>query len=144
MLMKMLRLIFEVQSGGAADWPPITLEEARRGGYRCGRSACGKMAWAYRTKGGGELNMLGMEWRHAMQEQSHLMTLLLKRLGLFQLIECSNPNVWTSLLQAGEQSMLFVMNLHSSPMKTTIACYLIERYDLGEIDLPPMAVKRFN
>ncbi len=78
------------------------------------------VAWCLKTEGGGEVIFLGFRWYHAMHEHEYLVTSLLHELGLQQKVLCSNPNVWTSLRSNGEKSMLFILNLSSSPMEAQI------------------------
>ena len=80
------------------------------------------VAWRLKTVGGGDLIFLGFGWYHAMHEHEYLMKSLLKDMGLQQKVVCSNPNVWTSLRSNGEKSMLFILNLSSSPMEARITC----------------------
>ncbi|BBI31167.1 beta-galactosidase [Cohnella abietis] len=73
------------------------------------------LSWSKRF-GEGEAIWLGMEWWHSMREQELLLEALLQRLGLRRLVQSSTPQVWTSLRTDGARSMLFLMNLHSSPV----------------------------
>jgi beta-galactosidase len=59
-------------------------------------------------------------------------------------VNCSNPNVWTSLRTAGEHSLLFLMNLLSSPQQATLSCrpaWAAEPIELGPLALAPMTVE---
>jgi len=69
---------------------------------------------------------------------------LMARLGLERRVECSNPNLWTSLRSAGGRSALFIMNLFTSPQEAAIRCRPVGRSgvrDLGQQKLEPMSVK---
>jgi hypothetical protein len=79
-----------------------------------------------------------------MRDHERLLTALLKRLKLEQLVVCSNPNVWTSLRVAGNQALLFIMNLLSAPMQAMIRVRIRsseQLTDTGQHDLGPMTVK---
>lgn len=80
------------------------------------------VAWRLQTPGGGKAIFLGLRWIHAMREHEQMLANLLGQLGLRRKVTCSNPNVWTSLRTFGDRSMLFVMNLLTSPMEAVIAC----------------------
>jgi hypothetical protein len=43
----------------------------------------------------------------------------LERLRCEQVVDCSNPNVWTSLLSDGTRRMLFLMNFFTGPLTAT-------------------------
>jgi Trk-type K+ transport system membrane component len=79
------------------------------------------LAWKLLTEGGGTMIFLGFRWLHAKHEHEQMLRTLLKRLRLKQKIICSNPNVWTSLRTKGSRSVLFVMNLLSSPQEAEIS-----------------------
>jgi beta-galactosidase len=89
-----------------------------------GRDECSgaPVAWELPLAGGGRAVMLGFQWLHAMREHERMLDWLLTRLGLRRKVSCTNPNVWTSLRTDGKRSMLFIMNLLSSQMETSIDC----------------------
>jgi len=102
------------------------------------------LAWELTTEGGGRAIFLGFRWLHAMREHSRMLERLMARLGLERRVECSNPNLWTSLRTAGGRSALFVMNLFTSPQEAEIRCRPAGRsgvQDLGRQMLEPMRVK---
>lgn len=85
---------------------------------------------------------LGVQWIHSLNEQVHMLHWLLDQLGApAPVVECSNPNVWTSLRTDGRQSLLFAMNLFSAPMSCRIRA---KRFDTGDITLAPMEVRTFT
>ncbi len=100
------------------------------------------LAWEISTCGGGRVIHLGMTWEHRKHEQSQALLWLMKRLGLAQAVVSTNPNVWTSLRVHGNRTLLFLMNLFSSPMKTKISyCTPGSAYvDLGEQSIEAMSV----
>jgi hypothetical protein len=65
-------------------------------------------------------------------------------LGLERRVECSNPNLWTSLRSSSGRSALFIMNLFTSPQEAEIRCRPAARsgvVNLGQVKLEPMSVK---
>lgn len=102
------------------------------------------VAWLRRFQGGGECIMLGLYYIHAMRGQERMFSKLLERLGLRRKITISNPNVWPSLMTSGKKSVLFLMNLNSSPMDCEVRCHpewADEWIDLGQQTLGPMEVR---
>ncbi len=102
------------------------------------------LAWESSTEGGGRATFLGFRWLHAMREHSRMLESLMALLGLERRVECSNPNLWTSLRSAGGRSALFIMNLFTSPQEAAIRCRPGGRNgvrDLGQQKLDPMSVK---
>lgn len=102
------------------------------------------VAWSLHLAGGGQAIFLGLRWAHARREHERMLRLLLERLGLAPRVFCCNPNVWTSLRTAGSRSMLFVMNLLSSPMEAEVRCrpcWSAEMIDAGHLALDPMTVR---
>ena len=101
------------------------------------------IAWSKTVQGGGKAVVLGISWYHRMNEHIEMLRSLLGEIGYRQKVICSNPNIWTSLRTAGEKSVLFIMNLFSSPMQAEIE---INREDgshihLGNCSLGPMTVE---
>jgi beta-galactosidase len=78
------------------------------------------VAWRLKTEGNGEVIFLGLRWSHGQKEQARMMKVLLDRLGLRQKVTASNPNVWTSVRRAGDRTLLFALNLYSSPQEPEI------------------------
>jgi hypothetical protein len=102
------------------------------------------LAWELTTEGGGRAIFLGFRWLHAMREHSLMLGALLERLGLQRRVECSNPNLWTSLRTNGNRSALFIMNLFTSPQEAEVRCRPAGRsggVNMGHHMLEPMSVK---
>ena len=102
------------------------------------------LAWQWTTPGDGQVLCLGFRWSHAKREHEAMLAYLLKCLGLRLRLVCDNPNVWCSLRTAGEQSILFVMNLLSAPMTTSVRCrpgWSRKLLPARRFQLPPMTVK---
>ena len=102
------------------------------------------VAWKLAFAGGGQAIVLGFRWYHAKREHEQMLKALLQSLGLKQKVQCSNPNVWTSLRTAGARSMLFIMNLLSSPMEAHIDCRPTWSEGIlvtGKHELGPLCVK---
>jgi len=74
------------------------------------------------TEGGGRALILGLAWTHSKAEHNAMLTTLTEHLGWQQRVFCSNPNIWTSLRVAGNQGLLFILNLYSASMEAEV-CY---------------------
>ncbi|MGC9397221.1 MAG: beta-galactosidase [Anaerolineae bacterium] len=99
------------------------------------------VVWRLATEGGRAVIFVGVSWIHARHEHEALLTSLLRRLGLRQKVICSNPNVWTSLWRAGDQALLFLLNLLTGKMEAHVQCHLDEApVDAGTHTLSPMSV----
>ncbi len=101
------------------------------------------LAWQLGLPGGGQALFLGFRWLHAMREHERMLASLMRRLGLIQKVECTNPNLWTSLRTARGRSLLFVLNLLSQPFAAEVRCrpaWSGEAIDLGRIEAPAMTV----
>jgi beta-galactosidase len=102
------------------------------------------LAWKLATAGGGTALFLGLRWYHAKREHEQMLKALLVELGLEQKVMCSNPNTWTSLRTSGQKSMLFILNLLSSPMEAHIECkpaWSDALLDAGQHELEGVTVK---
>lgn len=102
------------------------------------------VCWRKEFPGGGTVIWLGLCWKYTKYEHSRLFQYLLGELQCSSpVVDCDNPNVWTSLRSDGKQNMLFIMNLFSAPMKANVRVKSADgRYrDLGECELKPMEVK---
>jgi len=80
------------------------------------------LAWRLKTDGGGTLLFLGFRWIHAKHEHEQMLRALMNRLAIKQRVNCSNSSVWTSLRTKDSKSILFLMNLFSSPMEADVSC----------------------
>ncbi len=102
------------------------------------------LGWKKDFADGGAVIWLGFNWKHSKFEHTHMLEYLLSELGCTNpIIRCSNQNIWVSLRTNRERSMLFVMNLFSSPQKTQIKVKLGHSNDyikLQPISLKPMEV----
>lgn len=102
------------------------------------------VGWERQFKGGGRAIVWGFRWVHAKDEHRRMMTALLERLGAKRKVVCSTATVWTSLRSAGGRSLLFLMNLLSSPQIAHVTCrpaFSPAAIDTGTHILPPMSVK---
>ncbi len=102
------------------------------------------VAWRQDFAGGGAAIVLGMTYTHSMREHERMLVALLQSLGMRPIIESSNPSVWCSLATAGRRSMLYLMNMYSSPMSVRVRCrpaWASEPIDTGSHDLEAMSVK---
>jgi len=100
--------------------------------------------WEIPQKNGGRFIMFGMRWFHSMNEHSMMMSSLMARCGVDTVVKTTNANVWTALRTVGDKSMLFIMNLYSSPMETEITIrpsWSDSEIELGHFKLPPMSVE---
>ncbi len=100
------------------------------------------IAWQRSWDSGGAAIVLGVHWRHKMHEQSDALTALLSRLGLRRLVTLTNPNVWVSVWASEEKTLVFLLNLFTSPMCTRLQCRTRQGawVDLGEHCISPMTV----
>jgi len=95
------------------------------------------LVWA----GEGQAILLGLEWIHSKREHEQMLRYLFGELDLRQKVACSNPNLWTSLWQSQEGSLLFVMNLLTSAMTASVQFQGLKGWvDAGEQTLPPVTV----
>lgn len=101
------------------------------------------IGWQMQIDGGGALLVLERSWTIARRWEEALLRGALLRLGCQPMVECSNPNVWTSLLSDGNQAALFLLNLFTGPLSASV------RYrhpaggawiDAGTHILPPISV----
>lgn len=103
-----------------------------------------EVSWKKDYPGGGSVIWLGINWNYDKNEQLSMIDFILKKMGCEkQVVTCNNPNIWTSLRTVGKQSMLFVMNLFSSPMSGEIKVLSKDGsyMDTGMHKLAPMEVK---
>jgi beta-galactosidase len=102
------------------------------------------VAWKITTPGGGEALVLGLRLSHAMREHARMFTALLGMLGLQPIIQCSNPNIWTTLWVSDEgKAALFLLNLFSAPMEAEVSFTLPGKQTVraGVHQLGPVSVK---
>ncbi len=102
------------------------------------------VAWRLTTPGGGIVIFLGFRWMHAKVEHAAMLAELLELLGANRKVHCSNPAVWTALHTSGQKSLLFVLNLYSSPNSVHLQCrpsHSRQMIDLGIRELAPMTVE---
>jgi beta-galactosidase len=93
---------------------------------------------------GGVLSLLGFNWKQAKREHETMLKRALADLGCNAGIDCDNPNIWTMLRSDGKQTMLFILNLLTSPMTARIRfCDPVtkEWIDTGCHDLPGISVR---
>jgi beta-galactosidase len=106
-----------------------------------------ELGWEKEFPGGGKVIWLGFSWSHTKLEHSAAVKYLLEKLGCSSpVVECSNPNLWTSLRSDGKQNMLFVLNLFTSSMGARIRVKQPDGsyYDAGEQTLAPMEIKTIH
>jgi hypothetical protein len=117
----------------------ITLASEERSGAELG--------WKLDPPGGGRVIWLGVHWQHGQHEHTRMVKALLNEMGCrAPMVDCSNPCIWTSLRSDGKNSMLFAMNLFSSPQETQLQ---VRRNDGSTLEIPhqqfaPMEVKTFE
>lgn len=102
------------------------------------------IGWETGFAGGGSLILLERSWVMGRHWDAAMLRGALERLGCRPIVECSNPNVWTSLLSDGEHSQLFLMNFFSAPFTVRVRCRLPGSstwVDAGEHTLPGVSVK---
>lgn len=105
------------------------------------------IAWGMATPGGGRFAYLGLHWYHAVEGHANMLRAVLERLGLERSIASTNPCVWVVARRAGTRTMVFAMNLFTSPQKTTISlCAPNDEapVHLGEVEIPAMSVRTWS
>lgn len=103
-----------------------------------------EIGWKKTYPGKGTVIWMGICWKHAKRQHSEMIKYVMEELNCnSQVIYCDNPNIWTSLQSDGRQSMLFIMNLFSSPMEAGIKVRWKDGSytDTGIHHLSPMEVK---
>lgn len=102
------------------------------------------VAWKIETENQGKLVFLGIKWQHQMKEHIKMLDEVLAELGVKQVVKCTNQNLFTSLRTNGDKTMLFVMNLYTSPMSGNVEVYSKDGKTLVKnipVDLEPMKVQ---
>ena len=102
------------------------------------------IAWKRTFPGGGQLLMLNARWNHHLRDHQRLIAEAFKPLSIQPIVQCSNPNVWTSLRSAGDHSLLFLINLFTGTMECEVTCqpaWSDKKIDTGKHQLRPMSVK---
>ena len=123
---------------GRVHWMQTWPAEARV----LGKEAVTDKPVACQVRGGeGQAILLGLEWVHAKREHEHMLRFLFGELDLHQKVACCNPNLWTSLWQSEDGSLLFIMNLLTAPMTARIQFQGLRGWvDAGEHNIPPVRV----
>ncbi len=134
--------VVNIYNNGQAFFSPVVPAGAELIGRdeRTGLS----VAWSKKTGANGEALFLGFAWKQAMREHENMLCSLLTRLGMKKKVLSNNPNVWTSLRTVERCSMLFLMNLLSSPQMVKVGCHPAwakRMLPAGEHLLAPMTVK---
>jgi len=123
---------------GAVHWIQAWPKEARILGKD---ELTGKPIACQVRSGEGQAILLGLEWVHAKREHEQLLRYLFGELDLHQKVACCNPNLWTSLWQSEEGSMLFILNLLTATMTARIQFQGLKGWvDAGEQTIPPVTV----
>lgn len=84
------------------------------------------IAWKLSTLGDGVALILGFRWTHAMREHVKMLLSVLGMLDLRPVIQCSNPNIWTTLWISNNKAVLFLLNLFSSAMDAEVSLTIPE------------------
>ncbi len=88
--------------------------------------------------GSGSLTWLGFSWMATTFPQARMLETLVERLGAKPIVESSNRNIFTTYWADTEgHRTVFVMNLYSSPQKTTLK---LDEHVI-DVDLGAMEVK---
>ncbi len=101
-------------------------------------------AWKKDYPNGSSVIWSGVQWKFAKYGHMDMLKYWLGELRCESpVVQCDNPNIWTTLRSDGQKSMLFIMNLFSSPMKANIKVKIKDGsyMDTGEHSLRPMEVK---
>jgi hypothetical protein len=105
-----------------------------------------KIGWMKTYDNGGKVIWLGLQWSLGMLNHRVMFRWLMEKLNAKPLVECSNPNIWTSLFRdpVSREGLLFVMNPYSAPAETDLKIAAGNKAFLDEknVRLAPMEVKR--
>jgi len=101
------------------------------------------IAWKSAVQGGGQILVLSFAWLHAMREQVQMLLSLLGQLGCRPRVHTTNPNVWVTTWTTGEKTVVFLLNLFSAPLETTVEVRLPDGRvkSIGPHALGPVTVK---
>jgi beta-galactosidase len=103
------------------------------------------VGWYKGYESGGALIYLGAWFSYGLLTQGAMLRSFLFRLaGTKPLVECDNPNIWTSLFRSGDKSALFVINHYSSRARASVKIEKDRRvcFEKRDLILEPMEVKR--
>lgn len=79
------------------------------------------IGWMIALSSGGKVIILNRTWVIGRRWDEQMLKDALLRLGCQPVVECDNPNVWTSLLSDGEHCLLFLMNLLTGPLTCAVS-----------------------
>ena len=79
------------------------------------------LGWEMLLASGGKVILLERTWVMGRHWDATLLRDALRRLGCQPVVECDNPNLWTSLLSDGERCLLFLMNFFTGPLQATVS-----------------------
>lgn len=101
-----------------------------------------------RTFGEGKVNVLGLQWIHAMREHAVMLRGALTDLGLQPLIENPAPTIWPIIRTDGQRTMLFLLNLFTSAATTHVRFRAAAAdpawIDTGPLEIPAMSVAAWH
>ncbi|MFZ2654001.1 MAG: beta-galactosidase [Victivallales bacterium] len=106
-----------------------------------------EIGWRLDLPSGGAISVLGLHWKQAKREHESMLARALSSLGVEQRVRCDNPNIWTVLRSDGKHSMLFVLNLLTSPMTARISFrdpVSSEWVDTGTHEMPGITVRAWS
>ncbi len=101
------------------------------------------IAWQWKYDSGGSLIYLGLNWLHAMREHERMLLAVLDRLGLRQLVYCSNPNIWAPIWVHEDKALCYLINLFTAPMTTSVSFQTSPNSPLTgipEVTIPPITI----
>lgn len=102
------------------------------------------IGWEFTPKAGGTVILLKHQWVAGRHWKNEMLRKALLRLGCEPILNCSNPNVWSSLLIDGEHALLFLINLLTGPLTCTVSVKHPTKkqyWDFGTHTLPGVSVK---
>ncbi len=85
------------------------------------------IGWETRFASGGAILLLERTWVMGRHWDAAMLRQAVERLAAagseppYGLVDCDNPNVWTSLLSDGSHHLLFLMNLFTGPLTCTVS-----------------------
>lgn len=110
------------------------------------------IGWEICPPSGGKVLLLERSWVIGQRWDEDMLRQALLRLGdagaeIPGIVQCDNPNIWTSLLSDGDHHLLFLINLLTGPLSCSVRCRLPGRHqssawlDAGTHTLTGVSVK---
>lgn len=104
------------------------------------RSSGRVAGWETTLPSGGRVVWLGLEWQHQKSEHGKMFRWLMNRMDASPpCVSIDNPNVWGIARRQGTRTVVFLMNLFSSPVTANVE--ISGRKVLSSFSMRPMSVE---